>query len=100
MITTNGNPDLQKMNLYRLGIGETLANTLADADPAVFCKNYAAIAPARLMALRQQLTNSPSPMGDNPNLFMFLVARGTATYMTLNYQQLTGLPDPFAALAQ
>jgi hypothetical protein len=99
MITTNGQPDLLKMNLYRLGVDQPQAAVFGgDNDPAAFCRNYATIAVPRFKSLNAQLKNFMSPAAGFATLFDFMKARAMTTYAALNCQGLTGLPDPFAAL--
>jgi hypothetical protein len=99
MITTNGQPDLLKMNLYRLGVNQPQAAVFGgDNDPAAFCRNYANIAVARFKSLTAQLKNFTSPAAGFNTLFDFMKARAMNTWAAINCQALIGLPDPFAAL--
>jgi hypothetical protein len=99
MITTNGQPDLLKMNLYRLGVDQPQSSVMGgDNDPAAFCRNYANIAVQRFKSLQQKLLNFASPAPGFANLFAFMKGRAMTTWANLNCQGLIGLPDPFAAL--
>jgi len=98
MITTNMAPDIVKLNLYRKGIYQPQINNLIEADPAVFCRNYANITAARLRLLATNLKNTVSPAGAGTTLFDFMKARCTATYTALNCANLIGLPDPFVQI--
>jgi hypothetical protein len=99
MTTTNNQPDLLKMNLYRLGVDQPQDAVYGgDNDPAAFCRNYANIALPRFKSLQAKLQNFASPAPTSPNLFQFMKARAMTTYANLNCQALTGIPDPFANL--
>jgi len=99
MITTNGQPDLLKLNLYRLGVDQPQASVMGgDNDPAAFCRNYGNIAVPRFKSLQQKLLNFASPAPGFQNLFAFMKNRAMTTWANLNCQGLIGLPDPFAAL--
>jgi len=99
MITTNAQPDLLKLNLYRLGVDEPQSAVFGgDNDPAAFCRNYANIAVPRFKSLAVKLKGFMSPAPGFATLFDFMKNRATTTYMNINCQALTGLADPFAAL--
>jgi hypothetical protein len=99
MITTNGQPDLLKLNLYRLGVNQPQAAAFGgDNDPVLYCKNYAIVAVNRFISLGPRLKAFASPAPTLPSLFAFMKQRAMTTYQNLNCQQLTGLADPFAAL--
>jgi hypothetical protein len=100
MTTTNALPDLNKLNLYRLGVNQPQAQVLgaADNDPILFCRNYAAVAAQRFVSLNANLKAFASPAPGFANLFAFMKNRAMTTYLNLNCLQLTGLPDPFAAI--
>jgi len=100
MITTNNLPDLTKLNLYRMGVNQPQAVILGgDNDPVAYCNNYATIAVPRYKSLVTFLKASPSPAAGNPNLFSFMITRSSTTYKNLNCAGLTGVNDPFLALA-
>jgi len=86
MITTNGQPDLQKLNLYRLGVNQPPATVLnaADNNPAMFCTNYANIAVTRFNSLNARLKAFASPAPGFANLFAFMKNRAMTTYAALN----------------
>jgi len=99
MITTNGQPDLVKLNLYRMGVNQPQAQAFGgDNDPATFCRNYGTVAVARFKSLSTFLKAFASPAPGSPNLFAFMITRAMTTYMNLNCQALTGVLDPFAAI--
>jgi len=99
MITTNNMPDMLKLNLYRAGVNQPQITTFGgDNDPATFCRNYGTVAPPRFTSLAANLKAHPSPAPNLATLFDFMKNRAITTWMALNCQQLTGIPDPFAAL--
>jgi len=99
MITTNAQPDLLKMNLYRLGVDQPQDAVFGgDNDPTAFCRNYASIAVPRFKSLKANLMNFASPAPTSPNLFAFMKTRAMTTYANLNCLGLTAVPDPFANL--
>jgi hypothetical protein len=99
MITTNGQPDLLKMNLYRLGVDEPQASIMGgDNDPAAFCRNYAIVAVNRFKTLKAKLLAFASPAPGFANLFAFMQNRAMTTWANLQCQQLTGMADPFTNL--
>jgi len=99
MVSTNGKPDLLKLNLYRLGVDEPQAAIFGgDNDPAAYCRNYVTIAVPRFKSLMTKLQNFGSPAPGFANLFDFMKARAVSTYGALNCLALTGTQDPFTAL--
>jgi hypothetical protein len=99
MVTTNNQPDITKLNLYRMSVNQPQTAVLGgDNDPATFCRNYATVAVARFKSLVNNLKGHVAPAPGSPNLFAFMITRAMTTYANLNCQGLTGTPDPFAAL--
>jgi len=99
MVLTNGNPDLMKLNLYRMGVNQPQTNIFGgDNDPAAYCRNYATIAAARFKSLSNNLKTVASPAPGFANLFAFMVNRATNTFMALNCQALTGMMNPFTGM--
>jgi len=98
MTTVNGNADMIKNNLYRLGIYQPQINNLIEGDPAVFCRFYGNITFHRMTSLAVQLKNTISPAGGGMTLFTFMKTRASTTYAALNCANLIGLPDPFVNL--
>lgn len=78
----NGNPQpsLQKLNLYRAGVGQPAANSLADAAGTTYCVNFAAS--GLFIAQNQALfQNGPSPApATATNLFTFMAQRFAASF--------------------
>jgi hypothetical protein len=96
MVLVNGQPNLLKLNAYRLGVDQQLA-PLASASTTTYCTNLLNVAPARLQ-LDKGLTMvqaSPDPAVAN-SLFTFLAQRFVATYGAngLNCVGLLNRPDP------
>lgn len=99
MVTTNAQPDLLKLNLYRLGVDQPQAAVFGgDNDPAGFCRSYAMIAVPRFTSLKAKLLLFASPAPTSPTLFDFMKARAISTWTNLNCQGLTGMADPFTNL--
>lgn len=97
MVLVNGNLDLNKTNLYRVGVDQPLANSLANADTTAYCKNLINIQPQRLLLDQTQLQNFASPdAGAANSLFTFLAQRFVASYGLLNCSGLTNIPDPIS----
>jgi hypothetical protein len=81
MTVVNGQANMRKTNLYRMGVDQTPARTVNDASTATYCQNLLAMAPARLN-LDKQFTNaaaSPAPATAS-TLFNFLANRLMATF--------------------
>lgn len=96
MVLVNGNPNLQKLNAYRVGVNQSRVNALGQASTRLYCDNLLAVAPQRLL-LDSRLTkvfNTPDAAAAN-SLFTFLAQRFVATYDTnLHCQKLNGQADP------
>lgn len=78
MAQVNGQSNLAKVNLYRIGVGQPVAATNADADGPTYCTNFMNIAPPRI-ELDAPFTTpviSPDP---NMDLHAFLVQRYQAS---------------------
>jgi hypothetical protein len=81
MVLFNGEPNLQKLNLYRLGVDQPTVDSLNQADTGEYCKNLRQIQPPRLFFDRPLTIKfaSPAPMMAS-NLFAFLALRFTMTW--------------------
>ena len=93
MVLDNGQPNLQKTNLYREAVGQTPLQALDPAMPLQYCNN---ITIGGIFASQNQalLANNPSPMPDVANsLFTFLAQRFAASIndCNLNCLALWGL---------
>jgi hypothetical protein len=96
-VLVNGQPNLQQLNAYRLGVDQQPAASLADASTTTYCSNLSQIAPARL-ALDKPFTQarpSPDPAVAS-NLFTFLAQRFVFTFENqgLNCTGLLKVTDP------
>jgi hypothetical protein len=97
MVLVNGQPNLFKVNAYRMGVDQRLA-PFASADTTAYCTNLINIAPVRLQ-LDEKFTMTPQPSPDPAvanSLFTFLAQRFVATYGAngLNCAGLLKQPDP------
>jgi hypothetical protein len=103
MVLTMGQPDLLKLNLYRLGVNQPQAAVFGgDNDPAAFCRNYMNIAVPRFNSLKTKLQNFMSPAPSAANLFDFMINRASTTWgnMGINCVGFIGVDDPFKALTK
>ena len=99
MVLNNNNPDLNKVNAYRIGVDQPPAQSMRAASTTTYCRHLLAIGPKRIQ-LDMQFTQgrgSPDPAAAN-NLFTFLAQRFVATYGPngLNCMGLLNKPDPIA----
>jgi hypothetical protein len=97
MVLNNNNPDLNKVNAYRIGVDQLPAQSPRAASTTTYCHHLLAIGPARIQ-LDMQFTQgqgSPMPTVAN-NLFTFLAQRFVMTYGPngLNCVGLLNKPDP------
>lgn len=101
MVLVGNNSNLNKLNAYRVGVDQPLAqNSLADST-RLYCANLLAMAPQRII-LDDHMTRaipSPDPAAAN-TLFTFLAQRFVTTYGAaapgLNCAKLIGQPDPIS----
>jgi hypothetical protein len=99
MVLVGGDSSLEKINAYRLGVDQPLAQNMQAASTSRYCTNLLAIGPQRML-LDEQLTKAISPpdSGAANTLFTFLAQRFVATYGAaapgLNCAKLIGKPDP------
>jgi len=103
MVLVNGQPNLQKLNLYRVGVDQPQVESLNQASTGEYCKNLRAIAPARLFFDSPLTRNFASPAPDMANnLFAFLALRFNATWGAdgLNCQGLLNQPSPITVISQ
>jgi len=79
MVLQGGNFNLQKVNLYRAGVGQPAAQTEADADPLTYCKNFA-VAGIWIQENQANFAGKTSPMpGVAVDLFTFMANRYSAS---------------------
>jgi hypothetical protein len=97
MVRVNNQPNLQKVNAYRAGLGQPQAATNNDADVLTFCTNFYNLHPARLMKNFRTLVNFPSPApAVADSLFTFMAQRFFAAFgvNNLNCQSILGVNNP------
>jgi hypothetical protein len=90
-------PNLQKVNAYRAGLGQPNAATSNDANIVDFCTNFYNIHPRRLLKNFRTLINFPSPAPTvADSLFTFMAQRFFAAFgrNNLNCQDLLGVNNP------
>jgi hypothetical protein len=95
--TSTGLPDLNKLNRYRLGVGQPLAQSLSDAQAAqlAYCQHLIGVLPRRLAANTALFSQASSPdPSAGSNLYTFLAQRFNGTWSLLTCDQLTGLQSP------
>jgi len=96
-VLVKGQPNLQQLNAYRLGVDQQPAASLADASTTAYCSNLLQIAPARL-ALDKPFTQA-KPSADPAvasTLFAFLAQRFVFTFENqgLNCTGVLKVTDP------
>ena len=99
MVLNNNQPDLNKINAYRIGVDQPAVGNLDAASTTTYCQHMLAIGPARIQ-LDMQMTlgrGSPDPAAAD-SLFTFLAQRFVASYGAngLNCAGLLNTPDPVA----
>jgi hypothetical protein len=105
MVLVNGQQNLQKVNLFRMGADEPPARSLTgnaatDANTTTYCQNIVNIGLPRLQMDMQNFQNHPSPDGGATanSLFTFLANRMNATLGAggLNCVGLLNIQNPIA----
>jgi hypothetical protein len=95
MTLINGQPNLQKLNLYKLGIGEAPIRDLSEASTTIFCSNLLRVGLPRIQHNNNLFTMAPSPsVIVATNLYIFMLSRFSGTYTELNCAVLLGVPNP------
>ncbi|HEV2579652.1 MAG TPA: hypothetical protein VGT44_02270 [Ktedonobacteraceae bacterium] len=95
MTLNNGNPSLQKTNLYRRGTDQPLAFNQNQAGGAAYCRKMIQGGMARLQKDQALFTNAASPMADVANsLFTFLANRLQQSFVNLGCQHLLNIANP------
>ena len=93
MVLVDGERSLQKLNLYRAGVGEPPADDVSDASAAKYCRNYREEAPARFILNKLLFMGQGSPAPDDADsLFTFLANRYVNAYAILDCETLLGQP--------
>ena len=97
MALIDNHVNLDKINAYRVGVDQPMAQNLASASTRLYCRNLLNVGPARLQ-FDSQFTNQAAPADPavGNTLFTFLAARFVATFgaNNLNCTKLLGVPDP------
>ncbi len=97
MVLVNNRSNLNKINAYRVGVDQLLAQNLQAANSRLYCTNLLAIAPQRMMQDAQLTRAIPAPDPAVANtLFTFLAQRFVTSYEAngLNCMKLLRQPDP------
>jgi hypothetical protein len=97
MVLNNNDTDLNKLNLYRVGVDQPMAFNQDQASPTTYCQNLVNTGAPRI-AQDASITGpqmSPDPAVGN-NLLTFLAQRFVNTFTNLNCKQLLGKADPIA----
>jgi hypothetical protein len=101
MVRLNGQPSLDKVNIYREGVFQSPALTSADADPYTYCRNMYYTAPQRLLsnAMRFSSLLSPDPTVAN-SFYAFMTQRFATSFGPdgLNCQTLLQVPSPVTVI--
>jgi hypothetical protein len=103
MVLVNGEPNLQKLNLYRVGVDQPPVSSLNQADTGEYCKNLRDIGAPRLFFDSPLTRNFASPAPDMAsNLFAFLALRFNTTWGPngLNCMALLRQPSPIKVISQ
>ena len=97
MVVVNGNPDLMKLNAYRVGVDQPFSPDSQASSTRDFCQNLLTIAPKRL-SLDEPFTKQAPPADPAVanSLFNFLAGRFVTTYEAngLNCLKRLNQPDP------
>ena len=97
MVLNNNDPDLNKTNLYRVGVDQLPARNNDQANGKTYCQNLVDTGAPRIV-LDAPFTvkmTTPDPATGN-TLFTFLAQRFVNSYTNLNCQKLTGKASPIA----
>jgi hypothetical protein len=98
MVLVDGNPNLQKLNLYRIGVDQDPVTDLCQASTNIFCKELLNNGVPRLAAQKSIFVGQPSPNTAVANsLFTFLASRINTTWSQengLGCVQLLNIPAP------
>jgi hypothetical protein len=93
MVLVDGAYSLDKLNAYRKGVNQPLAQAADKGSAAKNCTNLRNIAPAGLDFDRSWLTKAASPFPDvADSLFTFLAQRYVASYALLDCEALISQP--------
>jgi|HubBroStandDraft_6_1064221.scaffolds.fasta_scaffold231722_1 hypothetical protein len=100
MAEVSGTEDMNKLNLYRAGVDQPLADSSIDGNTARYCRQMLRIAPRRMFRDEGILKGFKSPdPGAADTLFTFLAQRFVASYQILNCDSLIHKPVPITVSA-
>jgi hypothetical protein len=92
-----GNDDRAKVNAYRRGVDQPVADSYDDIDTARYCRQMVRIAPQRMLNNKKILSAFYTPdAGAANNLFTFMAQRFVASYEILECENLIHVPDPMS----
>lgn len=81
MVLHNGKPNMQKLNLYRVGVDQASIKQASQASTRLYCTNLLAMTPQRMLTDSRVTIRQPSPdTGAANNLFTFLAQRFNTTW--------------------
>jgi hypothetical protein len=93
MVLVDGASSLEKLNLYRAGVGQPAARSVDQRAATAYCKSFRETAPARFQLDRAYFSAAKSPApADANSLFTFLARRYVASYQILNCESLLNKP--------
>jgi hypothetical protein len=76
VVDGNGNPNLNKLNEYRVGVNQNAVANVNTANTTLFCQRMGSIAPTRFLSLSEFLITGASPSPTTAtNLFTFIAQR-------------------------
>jgi hypothetical protein len=95
MTQVNGNANLAKTNLYRLGVDQPTTASFNDVDTARYCRQLLRDAPERMLINRTALSAFASPdAGAANSLYTFLAQRFVSAYELLDCKNLVNQAVP------
>ena len=97
MTAFGGQPSRMKTDVFRLGVDQPMVGAGGQAadSPAGYCKNMMQVGMARAAADEKQFGAFASPVpATGSNLFTFLAARLSASWVNLGCGALLNAPDP------
>src|SRR5207249_3006989 len=81
MTLVDNQPNLDKLNAYRIGVNQPMAPSLGNADTKAYCNNLLQTGLPRLAMDRKWTQGAPSPFPNQANsLFTFLAMRFSNTF--------------------
>jgi hypothetical protein len=100
MVLVDGQPNLDKLNAFRVGVDQPPVTSLKQASTADYCQNLRQFGAQRILLDAPLTKNAPSP-DPATKLFAFLVQRFNTTWgpMGLNCAGLLGQPSPLAPIS-